>query len=436
MAQPSRHSTNSSARSTSKPGREPAKQDRRASAADTVFNAIEFGAERPRRADAGATLGVPPPKAERAVHGKKAGERSDAARAKPAMLETRSEPIPDTVRERFIQIGNNFFFPDGAEAFTDHGNRVTTRSENAVVIQSMVAIAQARAATAVTVTGTALFKKEAWFAARLAGLQASGYEPTALEQERLVRALARRRTAEREEAAGPTTSGLQEREKRAGAELEPSSAGRERPTPEAELIVGRLVDHGPAPYQHKTTQSMSYYVRIETERGDREIWGVDLERAFRQSLSTPGIGDEVGVRAIGRDPVTVRAPKYDAAGREVGREELDTHRNQWIVERKDFLERRQQMADLLRNAAVSAADGVKQYPELEGSYLQLQIARAGTEQRIVNAQAREQFVEYLRAHLAKTVEYGQALEPVPLKARSEPTPEPEKVPDRDHLPAR
>lgn len=345
-------------------------------------------------------------KGERAARGQKTAAAGERARAKP---------VPDTVRERFIQIGNNFFFPDGAEAFTDHGNRVTTRSVNAIVIQSMVAIAQARAAGKVTVTGTEFFKKEAWFASRLVGLEVAGYTPSALEQERLVRAIARRRAPE----SGDKASG---RGAAAGAER-PNSKGRRpaaKPAEPGELLVGRLVDHGPAPYQHKPAQPMSYYVRIETEQGDREIWGVDLERAVRQSLSTPGIGAEVGLRAVGREAVTVSAPRLDPSGREVGRDELGVHRNTWILETREFLDRRFQMADTFRNASISAAEAVKRYPELEGSYLQLQMARAGAEQRITSTEAREQFVGHLRAHLAKTIEYGQPLEPVPLKARAEP----------------
>lgn len=334
-------------------------------------------------------------------------EIKPAKREKSKAAESAVPPVPDTVRERFIQIGNNFFFPDGAEAFSDHGNRVTTRSENAVVIQSMVAIAQAREAKQVAVTGTDFFKKEAWFAARLAGLDVAGYVPTALEQERLVRAIARRRGPEAETST-PENS--------ARAPAPPESSARQ--AARGELIVGRLVDHGPAPYQHQAGQGMSYYVRIETERGDREIWGVDLERAVRQSLSTPGVGDEVGLRATGRDPVTVIAPKLDAGGREVGREERGAHRNQWILESKEFLDRRFKMADTFRNTAVTAGEAVNQFPELEGSYLQLQMARAGVEQRIQSAAAREQFVEHLRSHLAKSIEYGQPLEPVHLKARA------------------
>ncbi len=400
----------------------------KATAPEAEGNAIEFATALP----AGGTLKLSgSTKAKRETQQTESRNPRESASA-AATAEKRARPVPDSVRERFIQIGNSFYFPDGAEAFTDHGHRVTTRSENAVVIQSMVAIARERAASAVTVAGTELFKKEAWFAARLVGLEVSGYQPSALEQERLVRAIARRREAQQgEEVSLMNTPTNRDEENSSRPRRAPSAAPRE--PAEGELIVGRLVDHGPAPYQHKPQQAMSYYVRIETERGDREIWGVDLERAFRQSLSTPGIGQEVGVRAIGRDPVTVPATKRDAEGREIGREELRTHRNQWSVESKEFLDRRREMADMFRDAAVGAAEAVKRFPELEGSYLQLQVARAGMEQRIESAGAREQFVGALRAHLAKAIQYGQALEPVRLRARAE---QPEKTQDRDYAPTR
>src|ERR1700679_4185468 len=108
--------------------------------------------------------------------------------------ESRSSRVPDSVHERFIQIGDNFYFPDGTEAFRREQNRLTTRSENAIVIQSMVAVAREESAKGVVeVGGTDFFKKEAWFAASLAGLRVEGYQPTEFERERLVRALAARR---------------------------------------------------------------------------------------------------------------------------------------------------------------------------------------------------------------------------------------------------
>src|SRR5687767_6229572 len=46
------------------------------------------------------------------------------------------ELIPDQVRQRFVQVGNKYHFPDGTRAFTDHGKRLTSPSENTEVIKS------------------------------------------------------------------------------------------------------------------------------------------------------------------------------------------------------------------------------------------------------------------------------------------------------------
>lgn len=357
-----------------------------------------------------------------------AGATPQAPREAPRQLR-----VPDSVQERFIRIGNKFHFPDGTEAFTHESHRLTTRSENSVVIQSMVAIARENAKGPVAVGGTEFFKKEAWFAANLAGLEVRGYLPTEFERERLVRALAARRVPGAPETAAPRTAEATADERPAPKSTGEALAAEPR-RPASDLIVGRLVDHGAAPYGHDPKQPMSYFVRVETARGDREIWGVDLERAFRQSLSTPGIGDEIGVRAIGRQPVTVLATKLDAQGRETGQAPLETHRNQWIVERKDFLEERQRMAEVLRDQSMSAADGVRRHPELEGSYMQLQIGRALAEQQFRDKAQREQFVDHLRAHIAQRVEFGQPLDPVMLRA-DERTVAPRSQ-DRDFQPTR
>jgi putative DNA primase/helicase len=352
-----------------------------------------------------------------------AGAAAQATKDAPRQLR-----VPDSVQERFIQIGNKFHFPDGTEAFTQDSNRLTTRSENSVVIQSMVAIARENGKGPVTVGGTEFFKKEAWFAASLAGLEVRGYQPTDFERERLARSLAARRNPAAPEAAAAPAEPR-------SADRAPESGGAPAPRPQAsDLIVGRLVDHGAAPYGHDPKQPMSYFVRVETARGDREIWGVDLERAFRQSLSTPGIGDEIGVRSVGRQPVTVLAPKLDAQGRETGQAPLDTHRNQWIVERKDFLDERQRMAEVLRNAETPAADAIRRHPELEGSYLQLQMGRALAEQQFRDKAQREQFVDHLRSHIAQRIEFGQPLDPVMLRGE-ERTVAPRSQ-DRDFQPTR
>src|SRR5262245_36829795 len=50
--------------------------------------------------------------------------------------------VPKAVRERFLQVGEKFFFPSGDPAFRDLGRKLTTRSENAEVVRSLIEIAQ------------------------------------------------------------------------------------------------------------------------------------------------------------------------------------------------------------------------------------------------------------------------------------------------------
>jgi putative DNA primase/helicase len=320
--------------------------------------------------------------------------------------ESRTSRVPDSVHERFIQIGNNFYFPDGAQAFTRSENRLTTRSENAIVIQSMVAIAREESEKGVVkVRGSDFFKKEAWFAESFVGLEVEGYSPTELERERLVRAVAARR--------GETPKDPE------------SQVTKDKSVNTQELITGRLVDHGPAPYQHNPKETLSYFVRVETDKGDRDIWGVDLERAFRQSLSNPGIGDQIGIRALGKEAVTVHS----------GGREIDTHRNQWSVERKEFLDQRRDMAAVFRDSSISESEGIKRHSALEGSYRTLEMGETHAQEQYTRTTHRAQFVEHLREYLARGIEFGRPLEAAQPHAREERIQEP-REPDRDYHPTR
>ena len=175
--------------------------------------------------------------------------------------------------------------------------------------------------------------------------------------------------------------------------------------------------------------------RIETEKGERNLWGVDLERAFRHSLSNPGIGDEVGIRILAKEAVTVLAAKRDASGQEIGREEVGTHRNQWSVERKEFLDYRQSMATVFRDPSISESEGIKRHAGLEGSYRKLEMGQVHAREQYNSNTHRTQFVDHLREYLAKSIEYGQPLEPAQPRAREERTPTLSE-PDRDYHPTR
>lgn len=324
-------------------------------------------------------------------------------RSKPA-------PVPEDVRKRFVQIKNAYFFADGAKAFTDRGDRLTTPSENTEVVRSLVAIAQARGWGEVVVRGTERFRRDAWVAAQAAGLEVRGYKPTEFDQNRAARSEAtrvrqshgREATWERAEETFPPSAD------RAGARS-------------AAATAGILVKHGRAPYRHDTQQPVSYFVRVETPKGERTIWGVDLERAFKESLSQPKPGDAVILRAVSQEPVTIKSPQRDAAGKVVGQADLATHRNRWVVETKAFFDSRAGAARTLLDPSIDPKSGSRQHPELAGTYLQVRAAEAAAKQ-IRDPQDQKRFVAKVREALAASVARGEPLPPVRLREQRAPEP--------------
>jgi Large polyvalent protein-associated domain 7 len=318
---------------------------------------------------------------------------------------TTSDAVPEEITKRFVQVRSTYYFPDGAPAFTDRGNRLTTPSENTEVVRSLILIAKAREWNEIIVRGTERFRREAWLAARLAGIEVRGYQPTEVERAHLVRSLGRRDAL----SAGdnPVEPG-ETSPRRPDAETPPDRRGG--------LLTGKLIDHGRATYQHDLRQPMSYFVKFETPRGDRTIWGVDLERAFKESLTQPRAGEEVGLRAVRQDAVKVKKAARGADGKPSGIRELETHRNRWIVEKREFFEARAQAARTVRDTAVAPKQAVKQHPELVGTYLQMRAADLAA-RRFRDPEDREHFVAKVRSALADSVARGEPLPPVRLRER-------------------
>ncbi|QFT02068.1 Mobilization protein A (plasmid) [Labrenzia sp. THAF191b] len=82
--------------------------------------------------------------------------------------------------------------------------------------------------------------------------------------------------------------------------------------------AGRLVEHGAAPYEHDPQKSDSYFVTLESDKGEqRTLWGVDLEGAMTEAA--PEIGDKIGLQHLGSTPITLP-------------DGTQTHRNTWKVQ--------------------------------------------------------------------------------------------------------
>jgi hypothetical protein len=340
----------------------------------------------------------PAPKGTRG--GKLEAQRSVAARPRDARRRHPQEPVPDDIKHRFVSAGNVYYFPDGARAFVDRGDRLTTRSENTEVIASLAAIAQARQWRDITVSGTRRFKQEMWLAARLAGLEVRGYAPDPREQARLIREIARRTPRVPPFAAAD------------------GQAKRVRSAEEPTHFRGRLIEHGRAPYQHKPNAEPSYFVKIETPSGTKQIWGIDLGRAVHDSLSRPQPGDDIVLRRLGKEAVTVRAVERDENGKILKDAPLATHRNRWMVEKRDFLEDRAQAAQVVRDPAISAKAATDRRPELSGTYLQLRAAEMAA-RSLSNPSDRAKFLEIVRRGLADSIARGDPLPTVNVRAREQ-----------------
>jgi Large polyvalent protein-associated domain 7 len=325
--------------------------------------------------------------------------------------------VPQSVRDRFVQDGHRFYFPDGAPAFKDLGRKLTTASENTQVIHSLIEVAHSRGWTEVTVTGTERFRQEAWRQARLEGLAVRGYRPTDIEQAQLARALARglARPADSLSADPQPTSPA------------PPQARREAPrqSPE-ERYVGRLLDHGKDTYLHDPDAEPSYFVRLAIPGGYREVWGKDIERAVAKSLTQPELGDEVILQRTGRDTVTVNRAERDAQG-QLNHKEVETYRNRWVIEKREFFEQRAAAAQTVRDETVGPREAVRQHPALAGTYLSLRAAELAAE-RLRDPQDQTRFVSQVRTALANAIERGEPLQPVRLREQGSPRREKDRAP--------
>jgi putative DNA primase/helicase len=214
----------------------------------------------------------------------------------------------------------------------------------------------------------------------------------------------------------PAAGGIQTRN---GQARLPSATGpdstRRR---EDKLTVGRLQDHGRAPYQFRPNEAGSYFVKVLTNRGERVLWGKDLERALNASATQPKIGDQIGARRVGREAVTILARERDAEGRIIRQSEQLAHRSRWVVEKVQFFAERAKLAHRVREAQTDIRSAVKSHPELMSTFLTLRGAQEIAERRIADPKDRERFVALVREAMAGSIKKGEPLPAVRIREAS------------------
>lgn len=109
--------------------------------------------------------------------------------------------LPDDIHRRYLtapEPGGLGFYVDHltkTPAFRDHGKRLLAARADPHALRDMAAIARHRGWAQVIITGAPAFRREAWIALRLAGLETRGYRPTVRDLQVLERRLETRRDA-------------------------------------------------------------------------------------------------------------------------------------------------------------------------------------------------------------------------------------------------
>ena len=234
----------------------------------------------------------------------------------PASMEPdtrQTSPLPAFVRRHFVHTGDQFYYRQTPErlAFTARGETFRAEDTSVSVATALVELAESRGWSALRVKGSQEFRRLVWAAAAKRGLSVEGYSPSAGE-----RAILDQEPEPRDE-------------RRDAERAQSRTGGRERNRP-GDPLVGVLVNHGAAPYQHEKGNSPSYFVSLRGPSGEvANHWGLDLERALGESGAA--IGDQMQLARLGKQRVQVHDPKLNDAGVVIDYETKEVDRSAWSV---------------------------------------------------------------------------------------------------------
>ena len=198
-------------------------------------------------------------------------------------------------------------------------------------------------------------------------------------------------------------------------------------------MIGRLVEHGVANYQFRRDENPSYYVKVLTSRGQKVLWGKDLERALIAAETRPKVGELIGARRTGREAVTITARKRDTSGQIIAEEAQLAHRTRWVLEKVQFFAERARLARRVRDEQLDVREAVRAHPELKSTFLSVRAAEEFAAKRIADPKDRDRFMRLVREAVAGSIQKGEPLPAVRLRDRAPTVTEPKtpKAPTRE-----
>ena len=246
-----------------------------------------------------------------------------------AAEEEKQRELIERVQKQFHVNGEKYHFKDKPDkvAFIDHGKRMATSYNDERIATSLVMLAEAKGWKSLKVKGHSDFRREVWLAASMQGLEVHGYKPT--EQDLFNLDQYQQRTMQNSVEKGEPSRSQDRTQQPEKQDTKLETANK---TP-SKITTGRLLEHGEAKYKHDPDEKQSYYVKLETDVGEKTIWGIDLKRSIVES--TVQVGDSISVQYMGSKPVDVESIKRDKTGKVIGKEIINTKRNTWDIQRTD-----------------------------------------------------------------------------------------------------
>lgn len=262
---------------------------------------------------------------------------------------------------------------EGKDAFYDYGNQLRMANTDAgnddAMVLAALQTAMAQHKRGIEITGSAEFKE------RVLGLMAdykmdaklSDPQQRARYQELQKQQAAADNTPAAKAATATVSARQGEDQQSAPAASAVSQNGLNvasensplRPKDEAAAdsgwLSGVIVAHGRDNYEHDKSNAMNYFVKVQNERGEKTVWGKDLERAIHDAgVDT---GRLVNLRTVGDKDVQVNVPVRDENDKVIRWEKADVKRMEWEV-KAAYPQKTQANPEALKPSDLVAYDAV------------------------------------------------------------------------------
>lgn len=264
--------------------------------------------------------------------------------------ESSEEGLSKALLNKYYVVDDKYHFKGNPEkvAFEDSGKTLKTTIDDKHIAASMVEVAQTKKWETIKVKGSEEFKRNVWLEASMKDMKVKGYEPRDID----IALLNDMKKSQGKEVVQNTINKDADRQKekplKDQAKANPEQERKEKMNNLSEqekvlltvfdkkmkadgftdkqrtasidvaiaqlnqkkMHVGKLVDHGAAPYQHDPKNSSSYFATIENSKGEKNtVWAKDLERTLKEQNIIKN--DDIVLTYKGSSKVEVNTKEID-----------------------------------------------------------------------------------------------------------------------------